>query len=84
MPTLIIDAVPAIETASATAVNSLVRSLSGATASAVFAYLVIAFPSAIGAAFLSETGLMIAFALVAALSALGTLIALTLPRGRTS
>ena len=80
MPTLIIDAVPPTETASATAVNSLVRSLSGATASAVFAYLVVAFPSAIGAEFLSETGLMIAFALVALLSALGSVIALSLPR----
>jgi MFS family permease len=80
MPMLIIDAVPANETASATAVNSLVRSLSGATASAIFAYLVVAYPSAIGAEFPSETGLTIALGLVALLSAAGTLTALALPR----
>lgn len=82
MPTLIIDAVPPIESASATAVNSLVRSLSGATASAVFAYLIVAHPSPVGTEYLSEGGFMIAFGLVALLSALGTLIALALPRSR--
>ncbi|MFD4422904.1 MFS transporter [Agromyces sp. NPDC058484] len=79
MPSLIMDAVPEHEAASANGVNSLTRSLSGAMASAVFAFLIAALPVQPGGDFLSEQGFMIAFGLTAAFGAVGTVLALTLP-----
>lgn len=64
MPALVSQAAPAAEIASANGVNALIRSFSGAIASAVFAFALQAFPSAADPEFLSERGFMLAFGLV--------------------
>ncbi|WP_427006158.1 MFS transporter [Pseudarthrobacter sp. H2] len=84
MPTLIMSYVPPTESASANGINSLVRSLSGAAASAVFALLVSVFAvSAGGAEFLSDTGLTIAYTVIAASCGIAALLAILLPSTRS-
>ncbi|MFB2600392.1 MFS transporter [Herbiconiux sp. P17] len=78
MPALIMSAVPHDEIASANGVNSLIRSMSGAAASATFAAIVVALPGATGADQISEAGLLTAFGIVAACSAVAAVLALTL------
>jgi MFS family permease len=78
MPALIMSAVPRDEIASANGVNSLIRSMSGAAASATFAALLVALPGASGADELSEAALLTAFGIVAACSAVAAVLALTL------
>lgn len=80
MPVLIMDAVPADEAASANGVNSLIRALSGAVAGATLAFLLATFATGADEAYLSDTGLMTAFAIVAAFSIVGTVLALFIPR----
>ena len=80
MPALIMDAVPADEASSANGVNSMVRSLSGATASAAFALLIVLYPAGSGGDFLSTVGLTAAFAIVTAFALTSTVLAVLLPR----
>lgn len=80
MPTLIMSYVPSTEAASANGINTLIRSLSGAAASAVFALLVSAFAvSSGGTEFLNGTGLTIAFALTATSCGIAAVLAILLP-----
>lgn len=65
MPALISQASPPSQVASANGVNSLVRSFSGAVASSAYALILLVFPSAIDPQFISRTGLMLAFGIVA-------------------
>lgn len=80
MPSLINDAVPLHSLASANSVNAVVRSLSGATASAALAFLIVAVPSAADPDFLAESGLVIAFAVTAVFAAAAAVLAVALPR----
>ncbi len=84
MPVLIMDAVPPEESASANGVNSLVRALSGALAGATLAFLLATFPASANSPYLSDAGLTTAFAIVAAFSTAGTVMALFIPRPQAS
>ncbi|MCH6231648.1 MFS transporter [Microbacterium sp. CFH 31415] len=80
MPTLISDAVPRDELAAANGLNSLVRSLSGAVTSSLFAMVIASMPWPGSPEFISGDGLAVAFAVTAAATAVGTAIAFFLPR----
>ncbi len=80
MPVLVMNYVPHKEAAAANGINSLIRTFSGAATSAVFALLVST--SAIssgGSEFLTDTGLSIAFSVIAASCGLAALLAILLP-----
>lgn len=82
MPSLINDAVPLDALASANAVNAVLRSMSGATASAALAFLIVAMSNAVNPDFLSDEGLTMAFGIVAVFAGSAAVAALTLPRPR--
>lgn len=80
MPSLIMGYVPRAQAAAANGINSLLRTLSGAVASAVFGLLVSTFAiSSAGTEQLSEDGLSLAFAALASSCVLAALLALLLP-----
>lgn len=80
MPALVTEAAPKSEIASANGVNALVRSLSGAIASAAFALLASVLFWEQDVLFLSERGLIIAFAVVMTASLAAAIVSL-LPHG---
>lgn len=61
MPSLITASVPAEQVAAANGVNSVVRTLSGAVAAALFALLIAAMPSPVDDAYLSHPALLLSF-----------------------
>ncbi|PQZ94584.1 MFS transporter [Arthrobacter sp. MYb227] len=80
MPALIMSYVPRAQAAAANGINSLLRTLSGAVASAVFGLVVSTFAiSSAGTEHIGEVGLSIAFAALASSCALAALLALLLP-----
>lgn len=81
MPSLILQAVPASESAAANGINSLARSLGNATASAAFGLVVSAAPAVVaGVDYLSPTALSISLGTAAGSALVGALLAVTLPR----
>lgn len=83
MPSLILQAVPARESAAANGINSLARSLGNATVSAAFGLAVSATSvSVAGIDYLSPSGLSISLGVSAGAAAVGALLAVTLPRHR--
>ncbi len=78
MPSLITISVARDQVAVANGINSVVRSLSGAVAAALFAFLIATLPAASDAAFLSHTALTIAFGFCALSGAVTMIIALIL------
>ncbi len=66
MPSLITASVPSDDVATANGVNSVVRTLSGAVAAALFAFVITALPSSTDPAFLSEQALQLSFGFAAA------------------
>lgn len=80
MPALVMGYSPAQDAAAANGINSLIRTFSGAATSAVFAFLLSSFAvSAGGSQFLTQSGLSLAFATVAASCLLASVLALLLP-----
>lgn len=73
MPSLITSSVSGDQVAAANGVNSVVRTLSGAVAAALFALLIAALPSSVDDAYLSEGALQLAFA-IAALCGVATVL----------
>lgn len=59
MPSLITASVPGDEVSTANGLNSVIRTLSGAVASALFAFVIAALPSSVDPAFLSEPALQL-------------------------
>lgn len=83
MPSLIMAAVPASESAAANGINSLARSLGNATASAGFGLAVSATPALVaGVDYLSPGGLSLALTVAGASAFIGAILAITLPRPR--
>ncbi|MEI3849632.1 MULTISPECIES: MFS transporter [unclassified Microbacterium] len=80
MPALITEASPAADVAAANGVNSLVRALSGAVASAAFAFALVSWPATADPDFLSDTGLTASLITVAGFSAAAGALALVVPR----
>lgn len=78
MPSLITASVPRDQVASANGVNSVVRTLSGAVAAALFALLIATLPASGDSAYLSEPALRIAFATAALCGGATILIAAAL------
>jgi MFS family permease len=66
MPSLITASVPGEEVATANGVNSVIRTLSGAVAAALFAFVIAALPSSADPAFLSEHALQLSLGFAAA------------------
>lgn len=83
MPSLITAAVPATEVATANGVNSIVRTLSGAVAAALFAFVIASAPSPVAGDFLSHAALQSALGFSAACAALTALFARILPLRRS-
>lgn len=73
MPSLITASVPSDQVAAANGVNSVVRTLSGAVATALFAFLIAMLPSPVDDSFLSDDALQLAFA-TAALCGIATVV----------
>ncbi|PJJ45367.1 MFS transporter [Glutamicibacter mysorens] len=83
MPALVMGYSPAQDAAAANGINSLIRTFSGAAASALFAVLLSGFAvSAGGSQFLTQAGLALAFAAVAASCLFASALALLLPSSR--
>lgn len=82
MPSLINDAVPLTQLASANSINAVARSFSGSVVSALLAFLIVAQPNAATADFISQSGLVLSFGFCAALALAGSILAFTLPRSR--
>ncbi len=78
MPSLITASVPRDQVAAANGVNSVVRSLSGAVAAALFAFVIATLPSMTDAAFLSHTALTISFGFSALCGMITVILALAL------
>ncbi len=84
LPTLVLDVVPIEQASSASGLNSLLRSISGAAASAAFAFLLTTFGIDLLPDFLTETGLMIGFGTIALFCLLSTVLTWFLPRRQQS
>ncbi|RAX48042.1 MFS transporter [Arthrobacter sp. AQ5-05] len=85
LPTLIMGYVPRSEAAAANGINSLLRTLSGAVASAMFGLLLSSSAIASGGVeYLTQTGLSMAFAAIAASCAFAAVLALWLPAHQPS
>ncbi|MEU4014697.1 MFS transporter [Microbacterium sp. NPDC028030] len=80
MPSLITASVPADEVATANGVNSVIRTLSGAVAAALFGFVIAALPSETDPAFLSEQALQISLGFAAACGVITALFATFLRR----
>lgn len=78
MPSLITASVPADQFAAANGVNSVVRTLSGAVAAALFAFVIATLPSPVDDAYVSHPALLLSFGAAAACSIATVLIAATL------
>lgn len=78
MPSLITASVPSDEVATANGVNSVIRTLSGAVAAALFAFVIAALPSPADPAFLSEQALTLSLAFAAVCGAITAVLALFL------
>lgn len=86
MPSLITASVPADEVATANGVNSVIRTLSGAVAAALFAFAITALPAPADPAFLSEQALLLYFGGAALCGVVTAVLAavLRLPRSQES
>lgn len=84
LPTLVLDVVPIEQASSASGLNSLLRSISGAAASAAFAFLLTMYATAAFPDFLTEAGLMIGFGTIALFCLLSTVLTWFLPRRQPS
>lgn len=73
MPALITASVPPAQIAAANGVNSVVRTLSGAVAAALFALVIATLPSPVDGAYLSHSALLLSFG-TAALCGLATVL----------
>lgn len=82
MPTLIMDAVPAEQAAAANGLNSLIRNLAGAVTTAAYGLLFVLRPWAPDPTYLSQTGILTGFAVMAACAFIAMAVAFLLP-GRT-
>ena len=82
MPSLITASAPADQVATANGVNSVVRTFSGAVATALFALVIATSPSPVDAAFLSAIALQLSFAAAAVSGAVTCVLAflLRIPR----
>ena len=85
MPSLIMGAVRPTESAAANGINTLVRSLSGAVVTAVFALIISGSSVTIGGTdYLSDAGLALALVYAGACSGLAAVLAVLLPRRPSS
>jgi len=75
MPSLITAATPPDQVAAANGVNSVVRTLSGAVATALFALVIATFPSLVDDAFLSDSALLLSLGVAALCGAATFLVA---------
>lgn len=75
MPSLITAAVPRAQIASANGVNSVVRTLSGAVAAALFALVITLMPAPVDDSYLSHPALLLSFGVAAACGIATVLIA---------
>lgn len=75
MPSLITASVPADQVAAANGVNSVVRTLSGAVAAALFGFVIAMLPAAIDPAYLSHTALRVALGFAALCGAVTVVLA---------
>ncbi len=84
MPSLITASVPSDEVATANGVNSVIRTLSGAVAAALFAFVIAALPSTADPAFLSERALQLSLGFAAACGVVTAVLAafLRLPHSK--
>lgn len=84
MPSLITASVPSDEVATANGVNSVIRTLSGAVAAALFAFVIAALPSTADPAFLSEWALQLSLGFAAACGVVTAVLAafLRLPHSK--
>ena len=80
MPTLINDAVPVHQLASANSINTVARSLSGSIVSAILAFLIVATPNPVDSDFISQWGLMLSFGVTATLALASVTLTLALPK----
>lgn len=80
LPTLVLDVVPIAQASSASGLNSLMRSVSGAVASAAFAFVLTVYGLTALPDYLTETGLMIGFGTIALFCLLSTVLTWFLPR----
>lgn len=83
MPSLITAAVPRDQVAAANGVNSVVRTLSGAVAAALFALVITLLPAPVDAAYLSHPALLLSFG-TAALCGVVTILFASSLRSRPS
>lgn len=86
MPSLITAAVPGDQVATANGVNSVIRTLSGAVAAALFAFVIAALPSDADPAFLSEEALRMSLGFAAVCGAITAILSvfLRLPHSKES
>ncbi|MEJ1087808.1 MFS transporter [Microbacterium sp. Mu-80] len=84
MPSLITASVPSDQIAAANGVNSVVRTLSGAVAAALFAFVIATLPSPVDDAYLSHFALVLSFGTAAACGIITVVIAafLRLPENK--
>ena len=75
MPSLITASVPADQVATANGVNSVIRTLSGAVAAALFAFVIAALPSTADPSFLSEEALRLSLGFAAACGVVTAILA---------
>jgi MFS family permease len=75
MPSLITVSVPADQVATANGVNSVIRTLSGAVAAALFAFVIAALPSLPDPSFLSEEALRLSLGFAAACGVITAILA---------
>lgn len=82
MPSLITASAPSSDVAAANGINSVVRTLSGAVAAALFALVIAALPSAVDNAFLSDVGLRLSLgtATLCAVITMALAVLLRVPR----
>jgi MFS family permease len=82
MPTLIMDAVPMNEAGSAVGINALMRSVGTTVASAVMAAVLTGFTIGLGGQEIpSENAFKVCFLVATAAAVIGSLVALTIPKG---
>ncbi|MBV0895757.1 MFS transporter [Microbacterium sp. NC79] len=84
LPTLVLDVVPIAQASSASGLNSLMRSVSGAVASAAFAFLLTLYGIVLLPDYLTETGLMIGLGTTSLFCLLSTVLTWFLPRRQQS